>query len=116
MLLDGDKTAFWLRKSVGGRVRVASLVEDFSSESIGILGVVLRGHVRECGGGTNARARAAPAANRTTLQRGCLRGVCVSVLVVGVTCVSVSVVRCVLLTCDLYRVRDRLVPSVVQVK
>ena len=72
-----------------------------------------------------AQARAAPVADRTTLQRGCLRGVrvsvsvvrvtCASVSVVRVTCASVSVVGCVLLTRDLYRVRDRLVPSVVQV-
>ena len=117
MLLDGDETAFWLRNSVGEGVRVARLAEDFSSESIGILGVVLQGACEEmwCGH-KRARARAAPAADRTTLQRGCLRGVRVSVSVVRVTCVSVSVVGCVLLTCDLYRVRDRLVPSVVQVK
>ena len=66
MLLDGDETAFWLQKSVGEGVRVARLTEDFSSESIGVLAVVLRGRVRECGAGTNARARASA---RSTCRR-----------------------------------------------
>ena len=70
----------------GGRVRVAGLAEDFSSESIGILGVVLQGACEGmwCGH-KRARARAAPVADKTTLQRGCLRGVRVSVPVVRVT-------------------------------
>ena len=58
MLLDDYETAFWLRKLVGEGYASRAWLRTSAARASAFLVWFCRGHVRECGAGTNARARA----------------------------------------------------------